>query len=246
MADKRDPMQLFSDLPASLESDEKAITDLEAELGSESNTSPEDKKQTLKDAARTRQTAVQNNPTKQTAFIEEFLKLDSWQVFSQAIPISLGIHPLDTADILIFELEAFNTIKEQAKQDAGKSLKIQNPNNQPSLWQVKPSDFVEWMIAHNLKPLQSLVETFSPLKTLEISDSDKTSSVQEQILSAALYLLANHTKECQVDGVTNAETIADLMIEKEETLLKNETLGSALPMEKNEIKALVELSIKVR
>jgi hypothetical protein len=200
-----DPMEVFNDFSKS---------------SRENSEDPSSEVPSAKRAARLRQAEIINDSKRQTKFIEEFSTHDSWLVFGEAIPISLGIHPLDTNDIAVFEMPEFNTFKDRVKSSVGDSLTVMNPQNQPVLWRVAPADFVMWTEAQNITILQTLVEKFLPNQsTLDSSNDsdvrresfDNPSSEREAILFSVIAVLAKWPEECKKNGDVNAQAIANLI-----------------------------------
>jgi len=229
----QDPMGLFS----------QPQEGIEAMKGSTQR-----RKDAAKEAAQKRHSEIINDPYNQNEFIEEFLKHDTWLIFGEAIPISLGIHPLDTNDIGITDFAMFTKTKEIAKSSAGESLKVININNQPSLWRIKPADFVNWMVTKELAPLQSLIDAFAPgtsnsklnnvKKDKAHSNTNKHSSQREKVLFAALAVLAKYPEKCKTNGEVSVSAIADMMEQKSPIWFEDD-----LPMARSGIENLIRASI---
>ncbi|MFQ3228839.1 hypothetical protein [Reinekea sp.] len=192
-------------------------------------------------AALERQAAVINDTTTQKKFCQEFTRLETWLVFSEAIPICLGIHPRDTADIGIVNITAFNEAKALAKTSNGKTLKLINPHNQPALWRVKPADFVPWMIQQKLNSLQVLKYFY--LKLEQDDNKQNIDSVQSaQIFGAAFAILVNAPSQCiDMNGNVSVEAVYNIMKSKANTWFKDDNL----PLDKQKmIKLLTSTVVK--
>lgn len=180
-----------------------------------------------KEAAQKRHVDILESIEIQRQFIQEFLNLDHWLVFSEAIPICLGIHPRDTGDINITHIQTFNDTKVAVKSEHGKTLNLINPNDQPALWRIKPVDFVDWMVSQKLNPLQGLVETL-----LCDEQEEQRSDESESILAAALAILANVPKQCvDLNGTVSANAIYEVMNANATTWFEQ----GKLPLDKNAI-----------
>jgi hypothetical protein len=192
-------------------------------------------------AALKRHAAVINNAAIQQQFCQEFTHLETWLVFSEAIPICIGIHPRDTANIGIANISAFNEAKALAKTGKDKPLNLINPNDQPALWRVKPADFVHWMVEQKLNPLQALKYLFLNLEQDNVKQNNQGDTVQTaQILGAALAILANAPTQCiDMNGKVSVDAIYNLMKSKANVWFEN----GNLPLEKQTIIKLLTSTI---
>lgn len=192
-------------------------------------------------AAFERHAAVIENSAIQQQFSQEFMHLETWLVFSEAIPICLGIHPRDTADIGITDFSAFNEAKALAKTSKETSLNLINPHDQPALWRIKPIDFVSWMVEQKLNPLRVLKDLCLNSEQDNVKQNSPSDAIQaEQILGAALAILANAPTQCiDMNDKVSVDAIYNIMKSKANVWFEN----GNLPFDKQTIFKLLTSTI---
>jgi hypothetical protein len=165
------------------------------------------------------QLQVSYKPDQQEEFVERYIGLDSWLLYSEAIPIAIGFRPeyIDLAK----KNEQYLSIEKLAKSSANISLNILNKDDSEEKWRVLPKEFIGWAIKKELEVLTMLHQKLElkPKKELNIAVSnaqgERHSAKREQILMAAVFILGNFSSQCiGRGGKVSATEIARVMEEK--------------------------------
>jgi hypothetical protein len=148
---------------------------------------------------------VRNNPKYQKAFLQRFVKMESWLLLSEAIPICLGYGP---------EYEAYakgdkdySKIENLAKGLEASDLDIIDHHKPIKEWKVKPKDFVKWLSDYDQYVIDELcIYFFSDKKTkvsaVEIKSSQSIAASErhvarrEKVYIAVISILANFPNQC--------------------------------------------------
>jgi hypothetical protein len=192
---------------------------------------------------------VRNNPKYQKAFLQRFVKMESWLLLSEAIPICLGYGP---------EYEAYakgdkdySKIENLAKGLEANNLDIIDHHKSIKEWKVKPKDFVRWLSDYDQYVIDELCIHFlsgesSSLKPRNKAVSDAQSERhavnREKVLMAAISILANFPDQCIGRGnKVSATEIARVMEEKSLLWFGEEDI----PLKPKPLKALISKALKI-
>lgn len=166
-------------------------------------------------AIKIEQTRVFNKPDQQELFIDRYIKLDSWNLYTEALPILIGYRPeyihYARLDKRYIELEKL------ARSSANITLKIINKDEPEERWRVLPKEIVKWAMTKNLEILMLLEREFelgkkqgmgSPEDVKGHGNSELNARKREAILHAALGALVAFPDECKTHGKITASAIA--------------------------------------
>lgn len=95
---------------------------------------------------------LSNSKDAEITMHNEWLKKDVWNLYNEALPLAVGIHPncwevvknLKDKEFRILQAQA-HKIKELMPSCVGYSLIIQNIDDKARHWKVKPSNFISWI-----------------------------------------------------------------------------------------------------
>ncbi|TCS38079.1 hypothetical protein [Reinekea marinisedimentorum] len=174
---------------------------------------------------RQQRVSVLENIELQAQLLNEFTCLDSWALFSEAIPLAMGIHPKHSDSIGLIDFEMFNDISRLARATIGANSLVLNPSDKEELWRVKPKEFAQWLISKKINMIEPLraITSDKPSKQKKADPSIKEPSarlerfaaVREKIFIAALAVLANYRDQCiGKSGHVSANAIYDVMNDK--------------------------------
>jgi hypothetical protein len=165
-----------------------------------------------------RHRAILFTSKEQARFVEPYLKLDSWFLFSIAIPVCLG-YPVDKINLARMTVD-YKDAENQVRAALGVSLKLINPEEKEDQWRVDPKLFVKWMVEKRigaLKAIQNYLLEDPEVRNLAVSStqSERHSAKREQIYIAAISILVNFPDQCIGKGnKISATEIARVMEEK--------------------------------
>jgi hypothetical protein len=164
---------------------------------------------------RVEQARVFNKPEQQEQFINRYIKLDSWNLYSEALPILIGYRP---EYINYAKLDRrFKELEKLARSSANITLKIINKDEPENKWRVIPKDVVKWAQSKEVEILMLLESEFGlDKKQSRQSDEDKkdhgnaelNAIKREALLHAALGALVAFPEECKTHGKITASAIA--------------------------------------
>ena len=168
-------------------------------------------------------------------FFGVVLNRDTWLLYKEAIPYCTGCHSHWWADV---RAEIYSDWADKVERlidsPANKSLNILNPSDRKEDWQVKPKEFVKWLLDNGVQPRPELVVLLSldsqskaiPQKSTH-GNSERNAQTREQVLAAAFALLANYPNQCESRGKISVPQIVRLMEEKSPILFQEGDLPLA-------------------
>jgi hypothetical protein len=162
---------------------------------------------------RVEQVRVLNKPEQQQQFIDKYIKLDSWNLYSEALPILIGYRPeyvqYAKLDKRYAELEML------ARSSANITLKIINKNDPEEKWRVLPKDVVNWAYSKKIEVLY----LFSSVFSLGVSsgaegelfkshgNAEHNAQIKASILEAAIGVIVAFPEECKTYGNISSAAI---------------------------------------
>lgn len=196
---------------------------------------------------------VRTNQEHQKAFIKRFVKMESWLILSEAIPICLGYGK---------EYEAYATgdkdylkIKDLVQSLAANDLDIIDHHLSIKEWRVNPKDFVRWLSNNDQFVIDELCIHFLSKKNSSVKPKNKAVSdaqserhalVRESIYKAVIYILAHYPDQCRdLKGSVVAAKI-ERVLQLKSTLWfedKKED-GDGIPLSGKNIRALINDAIR--
>jgi hypothetical protein len=170
-------------------------------------------KQDQAEVIRAEQARVFSKPEQQQGFIDKYIKLDSWNLYSEALPILIGYRPeyihYAKADKRYTELEVL------ARSSANITLKIINKDDPEDKWRVLPKDVVSWAHAKEVEILYLFDNIFSSEVRNESEigvfknhgNSEHNAQIRASILEAAIGVIVAFPDECKTYGNISSAAI---------------------------------------
>jgi hypothetical protein len=191
---------------------------------------------------------VRTNRKYQKAFLQRFVKMESWLLLSEAIPICLGYGP---------EYEAYakgdkdySKIENLAKGLEASNLDIIDHHKPIKEWKVKPKDFVKWLSDYDQYVIDELCVYFLSDINSEVNEkylavseaqSERHAVNREKVLIAAVSILANFPDQCIGRGnKVSATEVARVMEEKSPIWFGEKEI----PLKPTPLKKLISTAIK--
>jgi hypothetical protein len=196
---------------------------------------------------------VRTNRKYQKAFLQRFVKMESWLLLSEAIPICLGYGP---------EYEAYakgdkdySKIENLAKGLEASNLDIIDHHKPIKEWKVKPKDFVKWLSDYDQYVIDELCVYFlngdnsnSSAQYSAVSDaqSERHALVRESIYKAVIYILAHYSDQCRdPKGKVVATKVESLLQMKADYwFVDKEVEGDGVPLSGEKILKIIREAVK--
>ena len=192
---------------------------------------------------------VRSNPEHQKAFIKRFVKMDTWLILLEAIPICLG-YDKKYVDYARSDKD-YLKIKELVQSLVANDLDIIDHHLSIKEWKVKPKDFVRWLSDNDQFVIDELCIHFlseedSSLKpknqAVSYAQSERHAVKREKVLMAAISILANFPDQCIGRGnKVSATEIARVMEEKSPLWFGEEQI----PLKPKPLKELISKALKI-
>lgn len=192
---------------------------------------------------------VRSNSEDQKAFIKRFIKMDTWLILLEAIPICLG-YDKNYVDYARSDKD-YLKIKDLVQSLVANNLDIIDHHLSIKEWKVKPKDFVRWLSDNDQFVIDELCIHFlsgedSSLKPKNqaVSDvqSERHAVNREKVLMAAISILANFPDQCIGRGNKVSATEIARVMEVKSPLWFGE---DDLPLSPKTIKEIISKSIKL-
>jgi hypothetical protein len=204
---------------------------------------------TDRESRRKKHLALTDSPEAIKAFYKHYVKLDSWLLYEEALPISAGVHPhaWDAVRDLYPNWEA--RLRPIMKSAVSISLPLINPDAKERRWRVKPKDFVKWLHSKELWPRKELEEALGiehkakSKKKTDYSDhpnAEHNAQKRQKVLEAALAILAAFPDQCRKGDKVSPAEIARIMEEKSPIWFGNEDI----PLSERGVRELISSAIK--
>jgi hypothetical protein len=193
---------------------------------------------------------VRTNRKYQKAFIQRFVKMESWLLLSEAIPICLGYGP---------EYEAYakgdkdySKIEKLAKGLEASDLDIIDHHKPIKEWKVKPKGFVKWLSDYDQYVIDELCIHFLSAKKTKTSSteiqssqsvavSERHAATREQVYIAVIAILANFHEQCiGRNGEVSPTEVLRIMETKSPLWFGDEDL----PLSSRRIKELIAKAVR--
>jgi hypothetical protein len=171
------------------------------------------------EAIRIERVRVFSKPDQQELFINKYIKLDSWNLFSEALPILIGYRP---EYINYAKLDSkYKELETLARSSTNITLKILNKDEPEEKWRVLPKEVVKWANLKDIEILYLLKELYSEKEKKKVIVSstvhptaERHAANREPILIAALAVLAKYPEQCKDNGEVSASKIYSVMMDK--------------------------------
>lgn len=151
-------------------------------------------------------------------FMEECTQLDSWLLYSEALPFCQGVDPREwrhvREDCLDWQAQVIRLIK----ASIGTSLKVINPEVEEGSLRVKPKVFVQWLHNKNINLHPELEAalgvSFSTEKApkkkgyREHGNAEFHAQRREKVLAAAIAVMAAAPDNCKVNNKFSGSAIS--------------------------------------
>jgi hypothetical protein len=192
---------------------------------------------------------VRTDPKYQKAFLQRFVKMESWLLLSEAIPICLGYGP--EYEAYVKGDKDYSKIENLAKGLEASDLDIIDHHKPIKEWKVKPKDFVKWLSDYDQYVIDELCihflsENGSPVKPKNIAvsnaQSERHAVKREKVLMATISIMANYPDQCIGRGNKISATEIAKVMEEKSPLWFGE---GKIPLEPKELKALISKALKI-
>lgn len=140
-------------------------------------------------------------------FMEECTQLDSWLLYSEALPFCQGVDPREWRHVREDCLEWQAQVIRLIKASIGTSLKVINPEAEEGSLRVKPKVFVQWLHGKGMRPLPELERVlgveFSTEKKPKNKEYSKHGNAEfhaqrrAKVLAAAIAVMAAVPDKCK-------------------------------------------------
>lgn len=152
-------------------------------------------------------------------FMEECTQLDSWLLYSEALPFCQGVDPREWRQVRELHMAWQAQVIRLIKASIGTSLKAINPEAEEGSLQVKPKVFVQWLHSKEMRPLPELESVLG----VELSAEKKSKNNEynphgnaeihaqrrEKVLAAAVAVMAAVPDKCKRNGKVAGSAIAE-------------------------------------
>lgn len=156
----------------------------------------------------------------QEAFLAPFLKLDSWELFAEAVPICLGYDVNDAKSGCVQSKSEYQALMRLVRSSVGVSLKVLNPEEKDIKWRVQPKAFLRWLDNKGVQPISKLSgffleESKVDNKFVSAAQSERHAVKREEVYIAVIAILANFNDQCRNSkGEVSPTNIERIMSEK--------------------------------
>jgi hypothetical protein len=152
-------------------------------------------------------------------FMEECTGLDSWLLYSEALPFCQGVDHREWSQVRELHLDWQAQVIRLIKASIGTSLKVINPEAEDGGLRVKPKVFVQWLHSKGIRPHSELEVVLAMAYSAEKKSKDEKYSKhgnaefhaqrREKVLAAAIAVMAAVPEKCKRDGEFSGSTIAE-------------------------------------
>lgn len=192
---------------------------------------------------------IRTSQEHQKAFIKRFVKMDSWLILSEAIPICLGYGK--EYEVYATGDKDYSKIKDLVQSLAANDLDIIDHHLSIKKWKVKPKDFVCWLSDNDQFVIDELCIHFLSENNSQVKPKNKAVSdaqserhaiKREKVLVATVSILANFPDQCIGRGnKISATEIARVMEEKSLLWFGEEEI----PLKPKPLIALISKALKL-
>jgi hypothetical protein len=157
-------------------------------------------------------------------FYHDVVRLDTWLLSDEAIPYCVGVEPSQWHAIEPLYQQFSRKLNSLIKAGTVVTLNIVNPEAKEKKWRVMPKEFVQWLHSKGIRPRKELEESLglqyrddkkNNLKITNHQNTEVNAQKREQILFAALSVLARWPEECtKKNGKISAAAITNLIEQK--------------------------------
>lgn len=168
--------------------------------------------------------ALATTALEQQRLYEQWLRREEWRLRTEALPLLCGLAPAVWAEARLGDAEGRLWEAVNASRTAAVGLPVVNPDAAEDDWRVRPADCYHWARAQGITLPAAFEELIgfilcvvkgreppvaSPAPAT-IAPGSGTATVREQVLGAALNVLAKCPDQCYDEhGLTSGERIAD-------------------------------------
>lgn len=145
-------------------------------------------------------------------FFEGYFKFDSWLLFDEALAIYYCVDPRFIDPVARVYSLGYYELRAHVDAAVGVTLKVLNPNAPKDEWRVTPRGFVHWLISKGLEVPPELMQLFGgrPAKPKNSNhpNAERHAQRREQVLAAALAVMASVPGKCKKNGKFSPTAIA--------------------------------------
>lgn len=167
--------------------------------------------------------ALASTALDQRRLYEQWLRREEWRLRTEALPLLCGLAPGAWVQAQLGDAEARLWKAVQASRVAAVGLPIVNPEAPEDDWRVRPTDCYHWSRAQGvtlpeafeelmgfiLRAVSSQAPAVAAPAPGTIAPGSGSATVREQVLGAALNVLAKCPDQCyDVHGLASGERIA--------------------------------------
>lgn len=195
--------------------------------------------------------ALVEDPDALRIFYEDVTRLDTWLLYSEAIPYCRAVEPSQWSSIEHGYRHWTDQLKPLMKASVGDTLKVINPDAKEKDWRVKPKEFVKWLHSKGMRPRKELEDVLKLKFTTneaknesnysEHPNAEHHAQKRQQILEAALAILANYPDQCMDKGKVSGAAIARIMEEKSTLWFKYDDI----PLSVRKVRELINQALKL-
>jgi hypothetical protein len=195
--------------------------------------------------------ALVANPEALRIFYEDLARLDTWLLHSEAIPYCRAVEPSQWSSIEHGYRDWTDKLTPLIKAGVGATLMVINPDAKEKDWRVKPKEFVKWLHSKGMRPRKELEDVLKLKFTTneaknessysEHPNAEHDAQKRQQILEAALAILANYPDQCMDKGKVSGAAIARIMEEKSTLWFKYDDI----PLSVRKVRELINQALKL-
>lgn len=159
------------------------------------------------------------DPDALRTFMEECTGLDSWLLYSEALPFCQGIDHREWNQVRGLHFDWQAKVISLIKASIGISLKVINPDAEEGDLRVKPKVFVKWLHSKDLRPHPELEAVLKMAYSAEKQSKNQMYSQhgnaelhaqkREKVLAAAIAVMAAVPEKCQTNGKFTGSAISN-------------------------------------
>ena len=159
------------------------------------------------------------DPDALKSFMEECAGLDSWLLYSEALPYCQGVDPREWRHVREGCLDWQAQVIRLIKAGIGISLKVINSAAEEGSLRVKPKVFVQWLHSNGIRPHPELEAVLGVEFSAEKKAKNKKYSQhgntefhaqrREKVLAAAVAVLAAVPDKCKRNGKISGSAISE-------------------------------------
>ncbi|WP_127559922.1 hypothetical protein [Saccharospirillum alexandrii] len=165
------------------------------------------------------------NETAMAAFLELWLKRETWLLHSEALAICQAYEPRHSYNQAFTHNEWAQEVKSHIEAARFNENLVINPQDKPTEWRGKPLNYIQWLKSQKLHPIKPVEDALAKLINTpdqlgQFTENQKTRNTthhahkREAILKAALAIATDYREQCTHNGKVSASAIARVMEEK--------------------------------